>query len=902
MARVMKRFFCTSFKPLPLHYSLRGLWHDTASTRQRALCRSRLQRIFILFIGAFVLLAAVVAPHLVRAFQSNNQNLVANGDFEAGATEDWILCGGAKLVDAQAGATADMVRDGRYALRLGQPVDDSCGNDALGPSQIAAEDITIPSDASDVTLSFWYSPTGDWPAGEVTIQLSTKPTNNLGSQALISTLKMDNLMPGWQLFRQNLNADQLAAVRGQTLYLTFWVQFKGQPDWNWAIHIDDVRVAKAWERTQNGAFPADLAGDGQQPLLVLGRGANENRFGNQRMDTDGGRRVVIAEEIGQPNQLTWSPDGQHIAYETDRPFPASSDNDHFQALVSDIHIINADGSGKRTSFFTSGVEGQKESPRGCLRTNSCGDSGQDAIDVKVDDIEWSPDGSQLLTSLCVEPRWYNGDKEIRGCSYNLSLQPIPATGAVDITLPKFIDVAQNGSWASTNKLLFQRPGSIGTDSLPSGVWEVDMAQQPPQPTLVQSWLTDYAGSNELDLRTTPELEPTWSPDGRHFVTYRVAQGVRYVEKIANDITFSALRTNYTIMLHDRQDPAATRMLLYVDQGTLIARPIWSPDGRYLLYVVLADNRDGADIWWLNVETGATGRVTNDGLSYEVDWRPTHKLASPNPTPTSGPTATPNPALTQRLFLPVAKGGSGGAPQPTAAVTSDAPGAPVSFPTLTPTPMPTSLPQPVNPTPTPPRGISGRVFYQGTPVEGINVQLEVCLIGGSCEVKERAATDATGLYSFPYAPTYNGAFAYQVTYRNGAEGNNPSDDRYLLVWQEPPILDYDYAQRVEGGSFDIANVELTSPADNAVIPSPATFTWQGRGVGGDRYQWFIDATFDSGFCDQQEPSDNTSFDFSGLGCSIFPELAPNEPYQWYVVVHGEGGGSGQSQIRTVTFTQ
>ena len=867
----------------------------------RAILSMQLRNLSVGLVGALLLLGSIFAlPALARAWQSGNaQNLIANGDFEAGDTEDWILCGGAKLVDTQAGATSAMVHAGRYALRLGQPIDDSCGNSALGPTQIAAEDITIPSDASDATLSFWYSPTGDWPAGDVTIQLSTKPTNNLGSRAVISTLKMDNLMAGWQLFRQNLNADQMAAVRGQTLYLTFWVQFKGQPDWNWAIYVDDVRVAAAWERTEGQAFPADLAGDGQQPLLVLGRGASANTFGVQRMDTDGSHRVVIAEEAVQPNQLTWSTNGQQIAYAIDRLSPPTSDNEHFPALVSDVRLINANGSGKRTIFFTTGVEGQKETPRGCLRTNTCGDSGRDAIDVKVVDLEWSPDNSRLVTSLCVEPRWYNGDKTTRDCSYNLSVQPLPATNAVDITLPKFIDVAQNASWAPTNKLLFQRPGSIGANPLPAGVWEVDMTQQTPQPTLVQTWLTAYAGSNTLDLRSSPALEPTWGPDNRHFVTYRPAQGVRYVEKIANDVTFSALRSNYTIMLHDRQDPAATRMLLYVDQGTLIARPTWSPDGRYLLYVVLADNRNSADIWWLNVATGATGRVTNDGLSYEVDWRPTHKLTAPNPTPTSGPTATANLALTARLFLPVAQSR---AAQPTAVVTVDAPGVPVSFPTLTPTPIPTSLPAPANPTAVPPRGISGRVFYQGAPVTGVNVQLEVCLVGGSCDVKAHAATDATGLYNFPYAPTYNGALAYQVTYRNGPEGNNPTDNRYLLIWQGAPLSDYDYAQRVDGGSFDIANVALSSPADDAVIPSPATFTWQSRGIPGERYQWFIDATADSGLCDQQEPGTNTSFEFSGLDCSIFPALSPNEPYKWYVLVHGENGGSGQSQQRTVTFTK
>ena len=217
------------------------------------------------------------------------------------------------------------------------------------------------------------------------------------------------------------------------------------------------------------------------------------------------------------------------------------------------------------------------------------------------------------------------------------------------------------------------------------------------------------------------------------------------------------------------------------------------------------------------------------------------------------------------------------------------------------PSATPLPTPANPTPVPPRGIRGFVTYRGAPVAGITIGLETCLIE-TCESQASTTTDAAGQYNFPDAETNNGAFGYQVTYRNGPDGGNDFDARYLLAWQEPVISDYDYAQRVEGGNFDIANVELTAPADNAVIPSPATFTWESRGVAGDQYQWFIDALFDSGNCDQQEPSTNTSFEFEGLGCSIFPELRPNEPYTWYVLVVAEEGGAGQSQLRTVTFTE
>ena len=210
--------------------------------------------------------------------------------------------------------------------------------------------------------------------------------------------------------------------------------------------------------------------------------------------------------------------------------------------------------------------------------------------------------------------------------------------------------------------------------------------------------------------------PAWAPDGRHYVTVRNAQGNRYVEKLADDASFSALRVNRTIIFHDSQDPTAMRQLLYIDQGTLTSRPTWSPDGRYLLYVVQADNGESSDIWWLDVDTGVTGQVTNDGVSYEVDWQPTHNFKAGEPQPT----AALRPRLIQRwgrqIYLPVVSGGDGSSGGPTPQPTTTG-GVAVSFPTVTPTATPPPLPTPANPTPVPPRGIRGFVTYEGQPVEG-----------------------------------------------------------------------------------------------------------------------------------------------------------------------------------------
>jgi dipeptidyl aminopeptidase/acylaminoacyl peptidase len=104
------------------------------------------------------------------------------------------------------------------------------------------------------------------------------------------------------------------------------------------------------------------------------------------------------------------------------------------------------------------------------------------------------------------------------------------------------------------------------------------------------------------------------------------------------------------MLFDRQNPNIPRQVVLVDFGRTLSNPAWSPDGQYLLYnVQIGDNL--YEIYWLEVATGKVGSY--DAQSIFVDWRKS-QTGAPTPTPTPGPTSTPNPALTQRLYLPVTK--------------------------------------------------------------------------------------------------------------------------------------------------------------------------------------------------------------------------------------------------------
>ena len=511
----------------------------------------------------------------------------------------------------------------------------------------------------------------------------------------------------------------------------------------------------------------------------------------------------------------------------------------------------------------------------------------------------------MVSTLCRQSVWHNSDRASSDCGYLLTLASLPTDDtSTDISDATLLEDAQSGSWSATGKLLFARNGTLTDDSIPAGIWENDMSQSPSIPQFVHGWLT--ASGSALDVRSSPDSAPTWTPDGQHYATYRKAQGVHYAE--SDDGTPGGLKSNYMILLHQSGEPTATRMLLYVDQGRLFGRLTWSPDGRYLLYTILTDDGQDIDIWWLDVNSGLTGKLTNDGLSFAVAWRPTLHGQAPSPQTSPTPAGQSTPA--RQLYMPFIQGqndtsasptespsGSGTTPTPTLI------GQQVSFPTLTPTPTRTPRPTPINPTPVPPRGISGQVLYQGQGVSGLNLQLEVCSSGAGCQIQASTLTDGAGHYAFSTVPDVTTSLPYRVTFRNGAAGANPDDTRYLLYWQHRAINDYHFAQRVDGGTFDIANVQLTAPAAGETVNVPYTFRWQTRAIEGEEYQWFIDTFQDpSGLCDQLFPDDNSSYELRSLRCDITLSLPTGEPVEWHVEVVSADGGRGHSQVGTVLFDE
>jgi hypothetical protein len=543
-----------------------------------------------------LLLCASLCPSPLAPREALAQELLQNGGFEEGDAP-WGWCGGVSLVDGQdAGTTAAMVRTGRYAARIGGLSDGSCGT--VPASQfVLVQPVAIPADATDLTLSFWFSrlgpdldPDGNSVA-DMSVSLTTDPSIGMELFDVVS----HNVLRGWMPFRGHLRADDLAALRGQDAYLRFAVHYTGDSDVTY--FVDDVSLVAGDVRTQAEPLPAALAGDGSRPLVLLQRhAANPDGLMVVRLDTDGTKPLPIDTGLyHEPRIPRWSPDGSAIAVVDDDVSPHDAAVPAtLKARISRLSVIRPDGTGRREVLATQGLPGSGSvscQPPQCFDTSP-------ALDQMIKGVEWSPDGRALAMTVCARNRYPWGESGDDTCRVELV---DATTGAV---IRDDLDWFRP-DWGPTGRVLFNGPASYPNYEL-RGVWEGDPSVTPPTQDLILP--------APLDLLIDGDRLPTWAPDGHHFVTTREVGGYRF------DANGFAVR-NEAVMLHDRDDLENPRVLLIADHGGIsgaIDEFTWSPDGRYVLYT-LHESADSANVWWLDVTTGATGRVTNDGASGSVDW-------------------------------------------------------------------------------------------------------------------------------------------------------------------------------------------------------------------------------------------------------------------------------------------
>lgn len=220
-------------------------------------------------------------------------------------------------------------------------------------------------------------------------------------------------------------------------------------------------------------------------------------------------------------------------------------------------------------------------------------------------------------------------------------------------------------------------------------------------------------------------------------------------------------------------------------------------------------------------------IVTDIFKAPTVYVPVPKLyTSQCPAPTAVPTGTVTVTVTPTATVtPTVTSTPTSTITPTATLTPTVTATPTSTPTPTPTTPPSGattvyLPLVVQS----PSGIFGKVTFNGTIAPGVRVDLMRGVDLKSSTLVDSQNTDANGLFSFAnfsVVTSLTNGNQYYVRYQNVA------DSTRLYFWKTKSISSYVQGNAANMGTFDIANVFLASPANNAAVYTPATFRWNKR---------------------------------------------------------------------------
>jgi len=195
-------------------------------------------------------------------------------------------------------------------------------------------------------------------------------------------------------------------------------------------------------------------------------------------------------------------------------------------------------------------------------------------------------------------------------------------------------------------------------------------------------------------------------------------------------------------------------------------------------------------------------------------------------------------------------------------------------------------------------IYGTVRWNGTGIGGIELRLWFDN-GASWSIAMTTTTTSSGSYLFNGVQPLGAGQRYLVGFENGV-GGNPRNPAHLAWWNSFRINSLAAGETKHGGTFDIADVVLGTPAPWATVGLPQTFTWTRRAATPtDSYEFNL---FDPADGDPWWWTALLGYVSSYTLVSLPPNFTTGVQYGWNMWVYAPDGGVGASNYyNPITFS-
>lgn len=190
-------------------------------------------------------------------------------------------------------------------------------------------------------------------------------------------------------------------------------------------------------------------------------------------------------------------------------------------------------------------------------------------------------------------------------------------------------------------------------------------------------------------------------------------------------------------------------------------------------------------------------------------------------------------------------------------------------------------------------VKGHVMYQGAAASGIPLELRF-YDGATWSTRMTAVTSPDGSYVFNEVLAPSAGQRYYVRYRNSTNPN------YVSSWSTRLVTSSTDGYEVSIGDFDIANIQLHSPASGAYPSLPLAFQWARRSATpSDSYEFnLLDPADGSPWWWSPPQGYVNTYTLTGLPAGF----TVGTWYIWFVGVYSPDGGYGESYYaRTVRFS-